>query len=131
MKGKQTNKQNRKNKIDCVEFPAKSVKALRANRKFYAEVFGWSFQNWGDDYTDTKSSGIASGVNASAAHRCAAPLVVVYSANLEQSCGRVQQAGGKITRAIFSFPGGRRFHYRDPAGNELGVWSDKKLKAGG
>ena len=123
------NKPNRKNKIDYVEFPAKSAKALRAHQKFYAEVFGWSFQNWGDDYTDTKASGITSGVNAAAEHRCAAPLVVIYSTNLEQSCERVKQAGGKITRAIFSFPGGRRFHYRDPAGNELAVWSDRKLLA--
>lgn len=115
----------RENHIDYVEFPAPSAAALGANKKFYAEVFGWSFQDWGPDYADTKDSGIASGIASDPSHRPAAPLVVLYSAELEATRDKVIRAGGSISKDIVSFPGGRRFHYVDPAGNQLAVWSDK------
>ena len=88
-------------------------------------MFGWSFQDWGEEYAETKDSGVGSGIASDPLHRPAAPLVVLYSAELETTKERVIKAGGSISKDIVSFPGGRRFHYIDPAGNELAVWSDK------
>jgi len=113
------------NQIDYIEFPTTSNAALAATKKFYGEVFGWTYQDWGPDYSDTKSSGIASGINGSQEHRAAKPLAIIFSSDLESARARVVKAGGNISRDIFSFPGGRRFHYVDPSGNELGVWTDK------
>jgi hypothetical protein len=115
----------KQNQIDYVEFPASSVSALQASKKFYGEVFGWSFQDWGDEYADTKDSGIGSGIAADPLHRTQGPLVVLYTTELETMRERIVNAGGTISKDIVSFPGGRRFHYMDPAGNQLGVWSDK------
>lgn len=119
------NTPSRENRIDYVEFPASSNESHAATKKFYHDVFGWTYQEWGDDYSDTKDSGIVSGINAAAAHRPSKPLVVMFTPDLEAARNRVVAAGGKVSRDIFSFPGGRRFHYLDPSGNELGVWSDK------
>lgn len=113
------------NTIDFLEFPAKDVEALAEAKAFYAGVFGWKFKDWGDDYSDTQSSGLGSGFNADPAHRPSAPLAVIYSDDLESVYFSVKSAGGKISREIFEFPGGRRFHFFDPAGNELAVWSDR------
>jgi predicted enzyme related to lactoylglutathione lyase len=115
----------RQNHIDYVEFPVPTAEAFAAVKRFYKDVFGWCFQDWGDEYSDTKDSGTASGFSAAAAHQTAAPLVVLYATDLEGARDRVIKAGGKISKDIVSFPGGRRFHYVDPAGNQLGVWSDK------
>ena len=115
----------RENHIDYVEFPAPSAEAFASVKRFYRDVFGWSFQDWGDDYSDTRDSGTNSGFSAAAAHRPAGPLVVLFATDLEAARERIIKAGGKISKEIVSFPGGRRFHYIDPAGNELGVWSDK------
>ena len=115
----------RENRIDYVEFPTASNEAHAATKRFYGDVFGWSYQSWGDDYSDTKDSGIASGINGASEHQTARPLVVLFTSNLEAVRERVIKAGGRISRDIFAFPGGRRFHYIDPSGNELGVWSDK------
>jgi hypothetical protein len=113
------------NKIDFIEFPARNVSEIAKSKRFYGEVFDWSFTNWGEDYIDTNSSGLGSGFNADAEHRPDSPLVVVYVSNLEAAVTKVVAAGGQITRDIFSFPGGRRFHFKDPVGNELAVWSDQ------
>lgn len=115
----------RENRIDYVEFPAASAETFAAAKHFYAEVFGWSFQDWGDAYSDTKSGGVTVGFSAAPEHRPAAPLVVMFTDHLEAVRERVIAAGGTIARDIVSFPGGRRFEYVDPAGNRLGVWSDK------
>ena len=115
----------RENHIDYVEFPAPSADSFAAVKHFYKEVFGWSFQDWGDDYSDTKDSGTTSGFSAAAAHRPAGTLVVLFASDLEAARERVINAGGKIVKEVISFPGGRRFEYVDPAGNRLGVWSDK------
>jgi uncharacterized protein len=115
----------KENQIDYVEFPAASPAALQATKLFYAEVFGWSFQDWGDKYVDTKSSGIPSGINSDPAHRPPTPLVVLFVSDLENARARVLKAGGTLAKDIFSFPGGRRFEYVDPAANRLAVWSTK------
>jgi predicted enzyme related to lactoylglutathione lyase len=88
-------------------------------------VFGWSFEDYGPDYADITNGGLASGINADPEHRPSHPLVVIYAAELEVVRRRVVEAGGKMTRDIFAFPGGRRFQFKDPAGNELAVWSDE------
>ncbi len=119
------NELKRNNGIDFIEFPAKDVAALKDTKSFYAEVFGWSYKDWGDDYSDTQSSGLASGINADARHRPNHALAVIYSTELEATLERVRAQNGKITKEIFSFPGGRRFHFIDPSGNELAVWSDR------
>jgi uncharacterized protein len=121
----------RDNHVDYVEFPAPSAQAFADAKRFYREVFGWSFQDWGDDYSDTKSSGITTGLSAAPEHRPAAPLVVLFATDLEAARERVINAGGQIAKDIVSFPGGRRFEYFDPAGNRLGVWSDKEASQSG
>jgi predicted enzyme related to lactoylglutathione lyase len=114
----------RANCFDFIECPAKSIDALNRSKDFYRSVFGWSYKDWGDDYADTQSSGLSSGINADPSHRSSYPLVVIYTADLEDVREKVVESKGIITREIFSFPGGRRFHFADPAGNELAVWSD-------
>jgi uncharacterized protein len=117
-------KKNRTNCFDFIEFPAKSIEGLHRSKIFYANVFGWSYKDWGDDYSDTENSGLGSGINADASHRPQYPLAVIYTTELEATRERVLAEKGTITRDIFSFPGGRRFHFSDPSGNELAVWSD-------
>jgi predicted enzyme related to lactoylglutathione lyase len=112
-------------RIDFIELPAHSKQELAAAKAFYGSVFGWSYKDWGDDYADTHDSGLGSGINADANHRPRQALAVIYSTRLEDSLAKVLAANGNITKDIFSFPGGRRFHFVDPAGNELAVWSDR------
>ena len=109
--------------IDFVEFPARSSAALQQTVDFYRQAFGWQYKQWGEDYADTRDSGVGSGLNADAAHRGPAPLVVLRTVDLEQARQNVLAAGGVLVRDIFAFPGGRRFHFTDPTGNELAVWS--------
>ncbi len=117
-------KAHRDNTIDFLELPARGPAELASAKNFYASVFGWSFQDWGEDYADIKNSGLSGGLNADAQHRPRHPLAIVYATALEATLEKVRAQNGKITREIFSFPGGRRFHFLDPAGNELAVWSD-------
>jgi uncharacterized protein len=112
------------NRFDFIEFPAKSIDDLNKGKAFYRYVFGWSYRDWGVDYSDTKDSGLGSGINADPSHRSMHPLAVIYTTDLEAVRTKVLSGKGKITRDIFSFPGGRRFHFIDPSGNELAVWSD-------
>lgn len=108
-------------KIDYVEFPGQDLAALRG---FYGAAFGWRFLDYGPSYVAFEDSGLDGGFQADAADQPAPPLIILYAADLEAMERKVRAAGGVITRAIFSFPGGRRFHFRDPSGNELAVWSD-------
>ncbi len=110
--------------INFLEFPARSAADIVSAKHFYSAVFGWSFTDWGGDYADTNGSGVGSGFNADPAHRPSQPLAVIYVSDLEQARTGVIAAGGTVTRDVFSFPGGQRFHFRDPLGNELAVWSD-------
>lgn len=116
---------NRMNCFDFIEFPAENSEYLNKSKDFYSRIFGWSYKDWGDDYADTQSSGLSSGINADPSHRSRHPLAVIYTLDLEKIREKVVESGGAITRDIFSFPGGRRFHFTDPAGNELALWSDK------
>lgn len=116
---------NRDYRFDFIELPARSVDELQACRTFYSETFGWKFQDWGEDYVDTQDSGIGGGINADPEHRPSHPLAVIYVPDLERMVEQVRSAKCVITRDVFAFPSGRRFHFKDPAGNELAVWSDR------
>jgi predicted enzyme related to lactoylglutathione lyase len=101
-------KKDQNNKIDFVEFPAHTIAHLEEAKTFYAAVFGWSYMDWGDDYGDTQDSGLGSGINADPEHRPSHPLVVIYADNISSAREKVIAAKGRITREIFSFPGGSR-----------------------
>ena len=111
-------------RIDYFELPAND---LAASKRFYSKVFDWSFRDYGPSYSGFGYPGAereAGGISSDTGHT-RAPLAILYSDNLELSEEKVRSAGGKIVKPIFSFPGGRRFHFTDPSGNELAVWSDK------
>ncbi|AYG95338.1 VOC family protein [Brevundimonas naejangsanensis] len=105
-------------KLDYLELPATD---LVAHKAFYAQAFGWSFQDYGPDY-----AAFNEGLDGGFAHDAMTPkpLPILYAHDLEAMQTKVQAAGGVITHPIFAFPGGRRFHFRDPSGNELAVWSE-------
>jgi uncharacterized protein len=107
-----------KKKLAYVELPATSTAEMKA---FYGALFDWSFQDWGSDYTAFSESGLDGGFNAGNEHRTKAPLLVIETDDIRATEERVQQAGGTITLTTFKFPGGRRFHFIDPGGNELAV----------
>jgi predicted enzyme related to lactoylglutathione lyase len=107
--------------IDYIEL---HVNAVADSRKFYSDAFGWSFQDWGPDYASFTHSNLDGGITAGESSTSGAPLVILYASKLEDAVKRVETAGGKIVKPIFTFPGGRRFHFKDPGGNELAVWSD-------
>jgi predicted enzyme related to lactoylglutathione lyase len=112
------------NKIIYVEFPASDLAGTRA---FFEGVFGWVFTDYGPDYTSFADGQIAGGFfrsdkRASSAEGSA--LVVIFHPKLEETLRRVVAHGGMITREIFAYPGGRRFHFTEPSGNELSVCSD-------
>ncbi len=112
-------------KINYIEFPSKDIALTKA---FFAEVFGWSFIDYGPDYIAFSNAGIDGGFFKSdlrVSTQSGSALVVFFSKNLEQTQAKIETAGGSILRAIFSFPGGRRFHFSDPNGNEYAVWSEK------
>jgi len=110
-------------KINYIEFPARD---LTATKTFFNKAFGWEFQDYGPDYCAFTGQGTDGGFYKSdliSATSTGAALVVLSSDNLEASEAAVKAAGGKIIKEIFSFPGGRRFHFTEPSGNELAVWS--------
>lgn len=107
--------------IDYVEFASGDLAATKA---FYAGAFGWSFTDYGPDYAAFEA-GLDGGFQGDAAEAPARPLVILYADDLEAMQARVEAAGGAIAKPIFAFPGGRRFHFTDPAGNELAVWSER------
>lgn len=112
--------------INYVEFPAKDIPATK---QFFQQAFAWSFVDYGPEYTAFNQSGIEGGFYLSdlvSSTKNGACLVVLLSDDLEGSEQRVINAGGIISQAIFSFPGGRRFHFIEPSGNELAVWSTVK-----
>ena len=113
--------------VDYVEFAARD---LPATQRFYAAVFGWTFEEYGPDYLAFHDGRIGGGFFAAppdwqpAPAGSGAPLVVFYAVNLGEAERRVTTAGGRVVRPIFAFPGGRRFHFTDPSGNELAVWGE-------
>ena len=115
---------NEHEKINYVEFPAKNI---GATKDFFTTVFGWSFVDYGPEYTAFSNEGLDGGFFQStlaASTENGSALIVFYSKDLEHTQAKIEGAGGSIIKPIFSFPGGRRFHFTDPNGNEYAVWSD-------
>ncbi len=115
---------NEHEKINYVEYPAKDIEATK---NFFVNVFGWSFQDYGPDYTAFENEGINGGFFKSALNATTengSALIVFYSNNLKETQSKIEKTGGKIVKPIFSFPGGSRFHFTEPSGNEFAVWSD-------
>lgn len=106
--------------INYIELSAPDFAAVKA---FYATVFGWAFTDYGAGYL-AFNDGTLDGGFAPGTPKEGGALVILYSNNLEASRNAIQENGGTITQDIYSFPGGRRFHFRDPAGNGLAVWSE-------
>lgn len=114
--------QEQDKRIDYIEIPATDVQASKA---FYQQVFGWTFTDYGPDYSSFEDGRIAGGLRKEETNSTGGVLVVMYAVDLESVLNSVTEAGGKITREIFSFPGGKRFHFLDPGNNELAVWSEQ------
>jgi len=107
-------------KIDYLELPAGTGK-LDSMKAFYANVFGWTFTDYGAGYS-AFNEGLDGGFDG--ASESGKVLPILFSDDLEATLRQVEDAGGEIVKPIFSFPGGRRFHFIDPAGNKLAVWSE-------
>ena len=114
---------HQESRIDYIEIPAVN---LPATRTFFEKLYGWEFQEWGDEYYSFSDGRLGGGLRAEVE---SAPsngiLIVFYSQDLERDLQRVSDLGAEISREIFSFPGGRRFHFKDPGGTEFAMWSDK------
>ena len=116
---------NEHGKINYVEFPAKDI---QVTKDFFTQAFGWSFRDFGPEYTAFSNQGINGGFFKSelcSSTNNGAALIVFYSNDLEATQAKIEKANGVIVKPIFSFPGGRRFHFTEPGGNEFAVWSDK------
>src|SRR2546421_8361547 len=106
------------NQIDYIELPASDIEKTKA---LYQSVFGWKFTDYGPDYTSFEDGRLAGGFFKADAVGRGGALVVIFAVDLAAMESRVRQAGGKIVKPVFTFPGGRRFHFTDPSGNELAV----------
>ncbi len=111
------------NHIDYVEFAAPDLAVFKA---FYGEAFGWEFQDWGPDYISFQGAGIDGGVRGGETPVIGSTLTILYADDLDASEKKVVAAGGEITER-HEFPGGKRFHFRDPTGNVLGVWMQVEI----
>lgn len=115
------------NKISYVEFPSKDIDVTK---DFFSKTFSWTFTDYGPEYTTFTNQSINGGFYKTE-HVCRTKngsiLIVLYSDNLEETQLKIEESGGKIIKPTFSFPGGYRFHFTDPNGNEYAVWSNKGL----
>jgi len=112
-------------KINYLEFPAKNIDAAKT---FFSTVFGWTFTDYGPEYSAFSNAGMDGGFYQSdltVSTENGSALIVFFSKELERTQTKIEAAGGTMVKPIFSFPGGRRFHFADPNGNEYAVWSDK------
>jgi predicted enzyme related to lactoylglutathione lyase len=111
-------------KINYIEIPSKDISV---SKEFFSEVFGWAFVDYGPDYCSFSNEGIDGGfykTDLTISTDSGSALIVLYSDELEATQAKILKFGGKIKKPIFIFPGGRRFHFTDPNGNEYAVWSD-------
>mgnify|MGYP000679787114 CR=1 FL=1 len=111
-------------KLNYVEFAAKDLPATKA---FFQAVFRWTFTDYGPDYMAFSNEGLDGGfykAEMASSTSNGGALLVFYSNKLEETLAKVEKAGGKVNKPIFPFPGGRRFHFTEPSGNEFAVWGD-------
>ena len=108
-------------KIDYVEF---SSAAIGKSKAFFEAAFGWGFIDYGPGYQAFAGAGIDGGIDGSAQAETGSTLVILKAVDLEAALARVVAAGGVVVKPVFSFPGGRRFHFREPGGAVIGVWSE-------
>ena len=108
-------------RIDNIEF---AVSDIARSRDFYDKAFGWSFTDYGPAYCEFTDGRLTGGLAKGSPHP-GGPLVILYADDLAETQRRLEAAGARIVKPVFSFPGGRRFHFQDPDGYELAVWSDK------
>lgn len=113
-------------KLNYVEFPAKT---LEATKQFFSTAFAWKFVDYGPEYTAFSNEGLDGGfykADMASSAASGAALLVFYSADIQATLEKVKQSGGEISQDIFDFPGGCRFHFIEPSGNEFAVWSEGK-----
>ena len=109
--------------IDYIEF---AVTDMAESKRFYAAALDWTFNDYGPDYAGIqRQGGEMGGFRVDTTVTTGGPLVVLYSNDLNGTLAKVREAGGRIVTEPFDFPGGRRFHFQDPSGNELAVWSEQ------
>jgi len=113
---------NNDRRIDYIEF---RTTAMAETKRFYSAVFGWEFTDYGPNYSSFEDGRLAGGFEVSEQVVTGGTLVVIYAEKLEEIEATVRAHGGQVVQDIFEFPGGRRFHFTDPSGNELAVWSDR------
>ncbi len=116
---------NEHEKLNYVEFPARDLPGTQA---FFGNAFNWTFEDFGPDYCAFSGQGLDGGFYRSELYsstQSGGALLVFYSDDLEATLAKITEAGGRIEKPIFAFPGGRRFHFSEPSGNEFAVWSDR------
>ena len=109
-------------RIDYIEIDATDV---ARTKDFYSGAFGWKFTDYGPDYTSFEDGRLNGGFRKADRVTPGSVLVVIFAVDLAAAESKVRAAGGKIVKPAFEFPGGRRFHFTDPNGNEMAVWSDR------
>ncbi|WP_028301923.1 VOC family protein [Oceanospirillum beijerinckii] len=117
---------NQHEKLNYVEFAAKDLESTKA---FFSKVFGWSFVDYGPEYSAFSNQGLDGGFfqsDSCSQTQTGGALLVFYSADIESTLDKVVNNGGDIIRPIFEFPGGCRFHFVEPSGNEFAVWSEAR-----
>ena len=112
--------QNHHNTINNIEF---NVHDIARSKGFYGAVFGWTFTDYGPTYTEFTDGRLTGVFTTGEAVRPGGPLIILYADDLADTQQRIEAAGARIVKPVFSFPGGRRFHFADPDGYELAVWS--------
>lgn len=108
-------------RIDYIEF---RVADIARSKDFYGRAFGWTFTDYGPGYCEFSDGHMTGGFDASGSATPGGPLVVLYGTDLADLSRRIEAAGGKVVKPVFEFPGGRRFHFTDPDGYELAVWTE-------
>ena len=110
------------NRIDYIEIPATDLEKVK---RFFGSLMGWEFQDWGPDYISFNDGRLDGGFRrADEAAPATGVLVVFFSTDLERDRDRAIELGASISQDIFDFPGGRRFHFVDPTGNEYAIWAE-------
>ena len=107
-----------KNQVSYLELPSRDVASMK---RFYGSLFGWNFQDFGEDYAAFSEAGLDGGFNGTEEGRTKSPLAIIETEAIEPMEAKVRAEGGVVTVPTFAFPGGRRFHFTDPSGNELAV----------